>query len=107
MTASRKPTKKTWIDPDDAPDLAKPEWRGKFARADLREGDTIVKRGRPPVAEPKISVTLRLDASVLEHFKGMGPGWQTRINKWLLEAMPRRGRAKTKDELRRQLRRAG
>jgi uncharacterized protein (DUF4415 family) len=101
MTVSRKPTKKSWIDPDDAPDLAKPEWQEKLARADLREGDTIVKRGRPPVAEPKISVTLRLDARVLKHFKGMGPGWQTRINRWLLEAMPRKERAKARDEPRR------
>jgi hypothetical protein len=32
-TVSKKPTKTSWIDPNDAPDLATPEWREKFAGA--------------------------------------------------------------------------
>jgi uncharacterized protein (DUF4415 family) len=80
MTTSKKPTKTSWIDPDDAPDLATPEWRAKFASADLRQGNKIVRRGRPPLAHPKQPVNLRLDRDIVEQFKAGGPGWQTRIN---------------------------
>ncbi len=38
------------------------------------------RRGRPKAAEPKKQVTLRLDADVVEFFRGAGPGWQSRIN---------------------------
>jgi uncharacterized protein (DUF4415 family) len=88
MTASKKPTKTSWVDPDDAPDLSTPEWREKFARADLREGAKIIRRGRPPLANPKQSVNLRLDVDIIEHFKAGGPGWQTRINERLRKALP-------------------
>lgn len=37
-------------------------------------------RGRPKKTEPKQQVTLRLDTDVIEHFRALGPGWQTRIN---------------------------
>ncbi|MBM3741042.1 MAG: BrnA antitoxin family protein [Acidobacteria bacterium] len=49
-----------------------------------------VKRGRPKSENPKISTTLRLDAEVLEHFKALGPGWQTRINATLRSAIRKR-----------------
>jgi uncharacterized protein (DUF4415 family) len=39
--------------------------------------------GRPRLDNPKQSVTLRLDADVVEHFRGSGRGWQTRINETL------------------------
>lgn len=45
-----------------------------------------VKRGRPPVAAPKKSVTLRLDEDVVSHFRAQGPGWQTKINEALRKA---------------------
>lgn len=38
------------------------------------------RRGRPKAAAPKKQVTLRLDADVVEFFRGAGPGWQSRIN---------------------------
>src|SRR5690242_20632110 len=38
------------------------------------------RRGRPKAAKHKISVTLRLDPEVVEHFRREGRGWQTRIN---------------------------
>jgi len=38
------------------------------------------RRGRPKAAKHKISVTLRLDPGVVEHFRRDGRGWQTRIN---------------------------
>jgi uncharacterized protein (DUF4415 family) len=39
----------------------------------------IVRRGLKPVPL-KRSISLRVDADVLEWFKGQGPGYQTRIN---------------------------
>jgi uncharacterized protein (DUF4415 family) len=39
----------------------------------------IVRRGLKPVP-PKASISLRLDADVLEWLKAQGPGYQTRIN---------------------------
>jgi len=42
-------------------------------------------RGRPKAETPKQSVTIRLDAEVLDYFKSTGQGWQTRVNDVLLE----------------------
>ena len=39
----------------------------------------IARRGLKPVP-PKASISLRLDADVLEWLKSQGPGYQTRIN---------------------------
>ena len=44
-------------------------------------------RGRPPLADPKVAVKLRLDRAVVEQFKAGGPGWQTRINEALRKAV--------------------
>jgi len=56
-------------DPDAAPDMSRPIVG-------------IVRRplGRPRKANPKVSITLRLDQDVVERFKATGQGWQTRIN---------------------------
>ena len=39
----------------------------------------IVRRGLKPVPA-KTSISLRVDADVLAWFKGLGPGYQTRMN---------------------------
>ena len=43
------------------------------------------KRGRPAASAPKELVSLRLDPAVLEAFRASGSGWQTRINRALVE----------------------
>ena len=58
---------------DDAPDLSVDGWPEKFARSPVR-------RGRPPLAKPKVSTTIRLSQDVIDHFKAAGRGWQTRID---------------------------
>lgn len=41
-------------------------------------------KGRGPQKAPtKEAVSLRLDREVVEHFRAMGPGWQTKINRTL------------------------
>ncbi|MGC2809175.1 MAG: BrnA antitoxin family protein [Bradyrhizobium sp.] len=55
-------------------------------RAEIRHGNKIVKRGRPPLENPKEAVKLRLDHDVLAAYRKTGSGWQTRINADLREA---------------------
>jgi uncharacterized protein (DUF4415 family) len=38
------------------------------------------RRGRPKSATPKVEVKIRLDAGIVQHLRGSGPGWQTRVN---------------------------
>lgn len=40
---------------------------------------TINKGGRPPSANPRKQLTLRLPPDVIERWKATGPGWQTRM----------------------------
>ncbi|MBL8351498.1 MAG: BrnA antitoxin family protein [Burkholderiaceae bacterium] len=59
--------------------------------SDEEFGELRPLRGRPRLARPKAALTMRVDADVLEAFKASGPGWQTRINALLRDAV-RRGR---------------
>jgi uncharacterized protein (DUF4415 family) len=49
-------------------------------------------RGRPRLAAPKKSITLRVDADLVSALKAGGRGWQTRLNAhlrdWLMHAPP-------------------
>lgn len=81
MTANKRATRKSWTDPDDAPELTD----RFFETADEYRGRKLVKRGRPRAAETKVPVKLRLDPDVLEVLKATGPGWQTRVNRMLRE----------------------
>lgn len=74
-------------DPNDA--KATREW---FAQADLIRKGTVVRRGKrgPQKAPTKKLVSLRLSPEVIEHFKAQGPGWQTRIDRALAEAIKKR-----------------
>jgi uncharacterized protein (DUF4415 family) len=57
-----------------------------LARAELRIGERVIRRGRPPSVASKQAVKLRLDPDVLAYFRAQGPGWQTRINATLRRA---------------------
>jgi uncharacterized protein (DUF4415 family) len=46
-------------------------------------------RGRPALATKRPSLNMRVDADVLDALKATGPGWQTRINALLRDAMER------------------
>ena len=63
---------------EDAPfDADNPEWT-----------DEMFARTRPPEGQaPKVAIKLRLDAEVVENFKAAGPGWQTRMNEVLAQAV--------------------
>jgi len=82
MSGKKRASATTWRDPDEAPELTA-AW---LAAADLYDGKTPVRRGRPRKAAPKQAVNLRLDSDVLAYFRDEGPGWQSRINAALRKA---------------------
>ena len=45
------------------------------------------KGGRPRKPDRKIALTLRLDPDIVANLKAGGPGWQTRINAILRQAV--------------------
>lgn len=74
-----KATSAKAIDPDNPP------WREEML------GPPVLRRGRGPQNSPtKVSTTVRLDADVLEYFRATGPGYQTRMNEALRQAMKRK-----------------
>lgn len=76
MNANKHGMLTEWIDPDDAPKLTDKF----FEQADEYVGDKLVRRGRPKTEVPKLALTVRYDAEVVEAFKATGKGWQTRMN---------------------------
>jgi uncharacterized protein (DUF4415 family) len=70
---------------DDAPELTE----AFFARATLRDGETVVRRGRPKLADPKRLVTLRFPANTLRRLRALGPGWQGVVVQAVEDALDR------------------
>jgi uncharacterized protein (DUF4415 family) len=50
---------------------------------ELKQLKPLFPRGRPKSENPKVSVTMRLDAHVVKFFRSGGEGWQTRLNAFL------------------------
>lgn len=72
-------------DPD-APELTDQQIAGArpFAEVFPQLAETMRRgRGRPKLDRPKEKITLRLSADVLDHFRGAGDGWQSRIDEAL------------------------
>jgi uncharacterized protein (DUF4415 family) len=44
-------------------------------------------RGRPKADAPKVSITLRLDPEIIARYRATGPGWQSRMNAVLRDAV--------------------
>ncbi len=76
MSVKSKGSRRTWRDPDDAPEITDK----LIAEADLYRGKKLVRRGRPAGSGQKTQTTLRISKDVLEFFRATGPGWQTRMN---------------------------
>ncbi|WP_029891681.1 BrnA antitoxin family protein [Polycyclovorans algicola] len=81
MNVNKHATGKSWVDPDDAPELTD----DFFQRADEYNGEALVKRGRPKATETKERITIRLSPDVLKSFRATGSGWQTRVDGALRE----------------------
>ena len=76
MSVKSKGSRRTWRDPDDAPEITDK----LIAEADLYRGKKLVRRGRPAGSGQKTQTTLRISKDVLEFFRATGPGWQTRMD---------------------------
>ena len=66
-------------DPSDAEAVA-----AYWQSASIKRG-----RGRPAVPVKRPTLNMRVDAEVLDALKATGPGWQTRINALLRDAVKR------------------
>ena len=91
MTTKSDTGASNWIDPDDAPRLTK----AFFEEGEIRQGERVVRRGRPRSAAPKVHVTARFDADLVSYFKEDGQGWQGRMNDalrdWVAQRRPKAG----------------
>ena len=61
----------------------------EITAADFARMQPLRRPGRPKVEQPKVPVTMRVDADVLAAIKASGAGWQTRVNAVLREAVQR------------------
>ena len=84
MSAKRKRSVHT-SPRDEAPEITE-EW---IAGADLRHGKKLVRRGRPPMENPKQLLSLRRPPDVIAGWKATGPGWQTRMADVLRKSTPK------------------
>lgn len=82
------------------PDDGNPEWLTEDFQqarpaADLlpeilgkENASALLTRSRPKSNKPKVALTIRYDAEIIESFRATGPGWQTRMNyalrEWLM-----------------------
>ncbi len=85
----------------DLDDPDNPEWTAEdFAKAKGPEYLSDVelaafplaaaRLGRPRLERPKVAIKLRLDPDLVEALRAEGPGWQTRVNATLREALEKR-----------------
>jgi|1185.fasta_scaffold1370367_2 uncharacterized protein (DUF4415 family) len=69
------------------PDADLPELTDEMlVRAVLKRGGKAI--GRPPSANPKVAISIRLPADVLERWRATGAGWQTRMANVLSRKAP-------------------
>ena len=85
MNAKRKKSVRTSTSSDDLPEITE-QW---LADADLYDGKKLVRRGRPPLENPRKLLSLRLQPQVIAKWKASGPGWQTRMVKVLEQSAPK------------------
>jgi uncharacterized protein (DUF4415 family) len=88
MGGKSKGSRRTWRDPDDAPEITG-QW---VADADVYSGKKLVRRGRPAGTAKKTQTTVRISNEVLKFFRASGPGWQTRMDEALRKYVAARRR---------------
>jgi uncharacterized protein (DUF4415 family) len=88
MSGKRRGSGRSLKDPDEAPEITR-RW---IEEADLYQGEKLVRRGRPKLANPKQLLSLRLPPEVIASWRASGPGWQTRMAELLEKASPKAGK---------------
>jgi uncharacterized protein (DUF4415 family) len=89
MNVKQKNSGPTSRDSDSLPEITD-AW---IASADLYQGDKLVRRGRPKLANPRQLLSLRLPPEIIARWKATGPGWQTRMAEALEKTAPKAPRA--------------
>jgi uncharacterized protein (DUF4415 family) len=89
MNVKQKSSAPTSLDSDSLPEITD-AW---IAGADLYNGDKLVRRGRPKLANPRQLLSLRLPPQIIARWKATGPGWQTRMAEALEKTAPKARRA--------------
>ena len=89
MNVKQKNSAPTSLDSDSLPEITD-AW---IAGADLDNGDKLVRRGRPKLANPRQLLSLRLPPQIIARWKATGPGWQTRMAEALEKTAPKSRRA--------------
>ena len=56
-----------------------------FFPSDEQFAQMKLRCGRPKLERPKVALTVRYDADIIERFRTTGEGWQTRMNNALRE----------------------
>jgi uncharacterized protein (DUF4415 family) len=85
MNAKQKNSASSSPDADALPEITD-AW---IAGADLCQGETLIRRGRPKPAHPRQLLSLRLPPQVIARWKATGPGWQTRMAEALERSAPK------------------
>lgn len=83
MNVKRKKSVPASSDSDVLPEISD-DW---VAEADLYNGETLVRKGRPKLAQPRQLLTIRLPPEIIAKWKATGPGWQTRMAEALEKAV--------------------
>ena len=91
---SKKPEKPPHISQQEWDDAENPEWTEEdFARAKPfkevfpEQFEAWKRRGRPPVAAPKVHIGFRLAADVVAGIRATGKGYNARVEKVLRDAL--------------------
>jgi uncharacterized protein (DUF4415 family) len=77
------------VEDDDVPQLTEENFAGAkpFAEVFPEQYRAWRKRGRPPVAQPKVHFGFRLAADVVQGIKATGRGYNARVEKVLRAAL--------------------
>lgn len=92
MIEPRKPrpahvSAEDWADVD-SPELTEADFARMKPASEMFPGVEFPKPTRGPQKTPtKVQTTIRLDPSVIAHFRAGGPGWQSRLNDELLKVV--------------------
>ena len=78
-----------WVDKDDAPELGVEFFKSAKRMVAWKEVSEVEfqaskkRMGRPVVEVKRPTLTMRIDAEILQALRASGKGWQTRVNEIL------------------------
>src|SRR5262245_17718560 len=85
----------------DNPVWTQPDFASARAPEDVLDPEVLSRFGKhrgPQKAPKKIPVSIRLNSSVVSHFREQGPGWQARIDAALTKIVEREKKAAPKQK---------